>query len=159
RVRRRRGASQRGPSKSQGLSDGSRRWLFYAGLTQETSSFFGRGRIDVETGAPLKSCRLGQLGHELNVPVIVIIGRILDWRSMYDQVVRWIVEHSIGLGEQNLQRLGKVFKHVLGRVLKGRFMTSRQDPGLERESRRIRSRNVQSTSSIRLGGSVARLAL
>ena len=56
---------------------------------------------------------------------------------MYDQVVGWIVEHSIGLGKQSLQRLGQVLKHVRGRVFKGRFMAPRQDPGLEGESRSV----------------------
>ena len=54
-------------------SHGLRRHIFDAGLAQELCCFFGRRGIDVEAGAPFEACRLGQLGHEFDVPVVVLV--------------------------------------------------------------------------------------
>ncbi len=51
--------------------------VFYTGFPQELRGFFRRSRIDVEPRAPFESRRLGQLRHELDVPMIMIIGRVL----------------------------------------------------------------------------------
>src|SRR6185437_8812384 len=55
-------------------------WLFNAGFPQKLGCFFRRSRIDIETSTPFETRRFGQLGHELNVPMIVIVTGILHRR-------------------------------------------------------------------------------
>src|ERR1700741_2116908 len=64
------------------LSDRNRSWVLDIRLAQELRSFFRRRGIDIETGAPLESRCLGQLRHEFNVPVVVIVGGILHRRTV-----------------------------------------------------------------------------
>jgi len=51
--------------------------LLDAGLAQEPRRLLRRRRVDIKPGPPLESRRLRQFRHELDVPVIVIIHRIL----------------------------------------------------------------------------------
>ena len=44
------------------------------GFAQELGRFFRRSGIDIETGAPFESGGLGQLGHKLDVPMVVVVG-------------------------------------------------------------------------------------
>ena len=45
-----------------------------AGFVEEAGGFLGGSRIDVEAGAPLEAGHLRQLGHHLEVPVVVVLG-------------------------------------------------------------------------------------
>src|ERR1017187_7874890 len=74
-----------------GLPHRRRNRLFHAGFAQKLRRFFRRRGINVEARAPLESSRLGQLRHELHVPVVVIVGRVLCRRSMDHQIVRRII--------------------------------------------------------------------
>jgi hypothetical protein len=58
----------------------NRHWrcLFHIGFAEKLRRLFRRRGIDIEPRAPLESGRLGQFGHELDVPMVVIVGRILD---------------------------------------------------------------------------------
>src|SRR5580704_8236837 len=53
-------------------SDRNRRGIFHIRLAQKLRRLFRRSGVDVETRAPFKSCRLSELGHELDVPVVVV---------------------------------------------------------------------------------------
>ena len=53
------------------------------------------------------------------------------------QVVGGVVQHLVGARQQVLQRLGQAFVHLRRRILKRRLVALGQDPGLEREARRI----------------------
>ena len=75
------------------LTHRRRHRFFHAGLAQKLRRFFRRRRIDVEARAPFESGSLRQLRHEFNVPVVVLVRRILRRRGMDDQIVRRIVEH------------------------------------------------------------------
>jgi len=72
--------------------------LFYAGLAQKLRGFLGRRGVNIETGTPFKASSFGQLGHELDVPMVVIIAGILHRRGMNDEIVWRIIEHSVSLG-------------------------------------------------------------
>src|SRR6267154_4103811 len=100
------------PKLVESLSHSRRCRLFYARFPQEFRSLFRRRGIDVETGAPLESCRLGQLGHAFDVPVIVVVDRILGGRAVDDQVIRRIVQHPIRLVQQRPNRLSQVLVHM-----------------------------------------------
>ena len=52
--------------------------LFQLRLAQESRGLFGRRWIDVETGAPLETRDLGQLGNNFDVPVVVIVDFFAD---------------------------------------------------------------------------------
>src|SRR3984885_12210018 len=118
------------------LPPGCRNWLFHTRLPQKLSRFLWRRRINVKPRAPLESGGLGEFRHEFHVPVIVIVIRILRRRGVNHQIVGRIIEHSIGLNQQCLQRLGQVLEHVRGRVLERRFVPLGRNPGLEGAARR-----------------------
>src|SRR6266481_8520940 len=113
--------------------------IFHARLTQKLRSLLGWRGIDVETGSPFKSRRLGQFGHEFNVPVVILVGRILRRRRVHDQVVRWIVEHAVRFHQQQLKRFREIFEHVRRRVLKRRLVALGENPGFEGKPWSIRS--------------------
>src|SRR5579871_5236631 len=70
------------------------------GFAQELGSFFRRRWIDIKPCAPFKPCRFRQLWHEFDMPVIVVVRRILRRRRVDHQVIRWVVEHLLGATQQ-----------------------------------------------------------
>ena len=55
------------------LPHNRRFWLFHTRLAQKFRSLFRRCGIDIEPRAPLESTNLGQFGHELDMPVVVVV--------------------------------------------------------------------------------------
>ena len=100
----------------QGIEFGSTRRrgdrLFHTGFPQELGCFLGRSRIDIETGAPFEAGGFRQFRHELHVPVVVVIGRILHGRAVNHQVVRRVIQYAVRLGQQCLHRFRQVLEHV-----------------------------------------------
>ena len=56
-------------------------------FAQEPRGFLGRRGIDVEAGSPLESRHFGELGHHLDVPVVMIVDFFADGRRVDDEVV------------------------------------------------------------------------
>ena len=84
----------------QASADRNRSGFLHIGLAQKLRRFFWRRGIDIEPGSPLESRRLGELRHELDVPVIVVVSRILHRRRMNHQIVRGVVKHAISPTQQ-----------------------------------------------------------
>src|ERR1700722_8159168 len=76
--------------------------VFHMSLAQKLCRLFRWRGIDPETSSPFESRRLGQLGHELDVPVVVIVSRILRRRSVDHQVIRRIIQYPVGSAHQVL---------------------------------------------------------
>src|SRR6202521_605965 len=112
---------------------------FPARLAQKLRGLFGRCGVDIETGSPFKSRRLGQFGHEFNVPVVILVGWILRRRRVHDQVVRWIVEYAVRFHQKELERFREILEHVRRRVLKRRLVALGENPGFKGKPRSIRS--------------------
>src|SRR5579864_1400747 len=87
----------------QSLTHASRYGLFDSRFAQEFCGFFWRSRVDVEAGAPLESRCLGQLGHEFDVPMVMIVCGILHGRSVDHKVVWRIVEDAVSAHEKSLE--------------------------------------------------------
>src|ERR1035438_10210296 len=116
------------------------RWRsFNFGFAQILGSFLGRCGVLVEACSPLEARRLGEPRHELDVPVVMVHGRLLDRGGVDHQVVGWMVEHLVGAHQEVLQGLGQALINLRGRILKSRFVPLGQDPGFEGETGRVRS--------------------
>src|SRR5262249_26100268 len=113
--------------------------VFHTGLSQKLRCFFRRRWVDVKPRAPFKACRFSQLGHELDVPVKELAGRILNRGRVNHKVVRRIVEYTVRFHKKRLQRLAKAFEHLRRRIFECRLMALGENPSLKRESRSIRS--------------------
>src|ERR1019366_5377546 len=59
-----------------------------ARFPQKPRGFLRRRRIDVKPRPPFESRHLGQLGHDLQVPVVVRQRRFLHGRAVHNEIVR-----------------------------------------------------------------------
>src|SRR5579863_7110684 len=74
-------------------------------FTQKSCRLFRRSRVDVEPRTPLESRDFGQLGNDLDVPVIVVVDLFADRRRVNHKIVRGAVEHDV-------QAHQRVFQHA-----------------------------------------------
>ena len=64
-------------------------------LPQADSGLLGSDRVDIKTCAPLETGHLGQLGHNLDVPVIMAVVGFLEGHGMDNIIERRIIQRSI----------------------------------------------------------------
>src|SRR6266700_4567622 len=64
-------------------------------LPKKTCGLFGRRWTDVKTRSPLKSRHFGQLGYDLEVPMIVVIDFLAHRRGVQHEIVRGTIEHGV----------------------------------------------------------------
>src|SRR2546426_2408966 len=57
-------------------------------VPQERRGFLRRNRVDVEPGPPLKTRDLRELGHDFDVPVGKLAGRLVQGRGVQDEIER-----------------------------------------------------------------------
>src|ERR1700690_120123 len=91
-------------------------------FAQILGSFLGRRGVLVEACSPLEARRLGEPRHELDVPVVMVHGRLLDRGGVDHQVIGWIVEHLVSAYQEVLQGLGQSLINLRRRILKSRFV-------------------------------------
>src|SRR3972149_11482474 len=72
-------------------------------FAQGARRLFGRSGGDVEAGAPLEPGHLGELGHELDVPVEVKLSVLAHGGGVEDEVVGGAVEHAVPALQEALQ--------------------------------------------------------
>src|SRR5499427_8124458 len=97
-------------SRSPTLSHRDRRRFLHVRLAQKLRCLLRRCGIDVKPRPPLESGGLGQLWHEFDVPVIVVVGRILHRRGVNHKVVGWIIQNPVRADQQVLQRARQIFE-------------------------------------------------
>src|SRR5438876_1275381 len=64
-----------------------RHWLLHTRFPEKFRRFLWRRGIDVETRSPFESRRLCQLRHEFDVPVVMIVRRILHGGRVDNKVI------------------------------------------------------------------------
>src|SRR5258706_7694585 len=114
-----------------------KRWVISAelDLAEILGRLLGRRGIDVEARAPLEARDLGQLGHDLDVPVIVVEARVAAGRAVHDEVVVRPVQGLVDALQRFLKGVGQRLELALLRILERRDVAPGQDPGLERKPR------------------------
>src|SRR5713101_4034880 len=107
-------------------------------FAQKARGFFRRRWIDVEARAPLEAGDLRELGNNLNVPVIVVVGLFTDRRGMDHQIISGTVQNRVETQQRILHhpRQRRIDGALI--VLEGRAVDLRQNPHLKRKPRRIR---------------------
>src|SRR5512147_2312850 len=63
-------------------------------ISQECRGVLRCSGIDVKTGAPFETRHLGQLGHNLQMPVVFVLMMNLDWRGVQHEVIRRIIQRQ-----------------------------------------------------------------
>src|SRR3970040_2284808 len=104
---------------------------WHRALTEEAGRLLGWRRTDVEASAPFETSDFGELGHDLNVPVVVLVD--------FFAVVRGAVEDSVEAAEVVLQDAGQAGVHRALVVLKGRAVLLGEQPDFKREARGVGS--------------------
>src|SRR2546422_835295 len=66
----------------------TRPFPLYLRVPQERRGFLRRNRVDVEPGPPLKTRDLRELGHDFDVPVVKLAGRLVQGRGVQDEIER-----------------------------------------------------------------------
>src|SRR3989304_988234 len=64
-------------------------------LPQVLGRLLGRGRIDVESGSPFESRHLGQLRHDLDVPVVKLRRPLRNRGAVADELERRFLEGEV----------------------------------------------------------------
>jgi len=101
--------------------------------------------VDVEARAPFEPRRLGQLRHEFDVPVVILVRRILRRRCVYDQVVRGLSRTRSAFISSNLSALAR-FRTCA--TTSSRRQT-RGSWGVSRSQRETSERTGQSSENLR----------
>ena len=134
-----------------GLESGRRRRAGYAlffcgrhrrsdfGFAQEAGGFFGRGRVDIKAGTPLKAGNFRELRNDFDVPVVMIVDLFADRRSVDHEVIRRAVEDGVEPHQGVLQHAREARVHGALIVFVGRAVHLGKQPHLERKPRGIRS--------------------
>src|SRR6516164_8174924 len=104
-------------------------------LPQELGGLLGWSRVDVETRAPFESRQLGELRHNFEVPVVIVVRRLRHRRGVDDIVVSRMVEDRIQPTEHILQEHSQLLKLPLGGFFKGGVVELRDQPDLKRKAR------------------------
>src|SRR5512137_2974511 len=74
-----------------------------AGLAQKARGLLGRRRVDEEARAPLETGDLRELGHDLDVPVVVLVVLLAEGAGVEDVVVGRALEHRVDAPQRLLQ--------------------------------------------------------
>src|SRR5262245_44322229 len=77
-------------------------------LPQVFGGLLGRSRVDMEPGAPFEASGLGELGHDLEMPVVVLEPLLIAGARMQDEVVRRMIERPAHPGQGRSQDLGQL---------------------------------------------------
>src|SRR5262245_23140148 len=104
-------------------------------VAEEAGGVLGRHRIHVEATAAVRTAQRGEPGRDLEVPVIIRALALRERRAVEQELEGRIAERALELAEHAAQRAREVAQLRGTRVLEGRRVPSRQDPGLEREAR------------------------
>src|SRR2546427_9986707 len=64
-------------------------------VAQVLGRLFGRRWVDVEAGSPLEACHFRELGHDFDVPVIVIEAGVATRSAVDDEVVMRTVQRLV----------------------------------------------------------------
>src|SRR5260221_6496289 len=96
---------------------------------------FRGGGVDVEAGSPLESRHLGQLRHDLDVPVIVVEPGVPARRAVHDEIVVGAVQRLVDAPERVAEGARQGPEFALLRILERGDVAARQDPGLEGKPR------------------------
>src|SRR5579864_6137074 len=64
-------------------------------FSKKARRFLGRRGTDVKTRSPFESRHFGQLRHDLEVPMIMVVDFLTDRRSVQHEIVCGMIEHRI----------------------------------------------------------------
>src|SRR5436853_6168610 len=87
----------------------------YRSFAQRLGRVLGRDGVDVEASSPFKTRHLGQFGDHLDMPVVKLVGLLVERRGVQDEV-------EGGLG-QDAVHPSQGFRETGGQQLAGCFLT------------------------------------
>src|SRR5579864_2886981 len=109
-------------------------------FADEARGFLGRRGADIKSRAPLEARHFGELGNDLDMPVIMLVRFLANRRSVNHQVVSRPVENHIEARKVVLEHLGKPRIDQALMILERRSVLLRQNPHLKRKARRVRGK-------------------
>src|SRR3989304_9636723 len=108
-------------------------------LPEILGRFLRGGRVDVEAGAPLEPGDLGQLGHDLDVPVVELRGMLQEGGAVDDEVEGGVLQREVQPAQRPPEDGGQRPDLVLLDHLVGALVALWDDPGLEGKPGRVRA--------------------
>src|SRR5438132_14095299 len=89
----------------------------YRSFAQGLGRVLWRDGVDVEASSPFKTCHLGQFGDHLDMPVVKLVGLLVERRGVQDEVEgrlgQDVVHPSQGFRENGGQQLEVCFLTIL----------------------------------------------
>ncbi|MGH9429084.1 MAG: hypothetical protein ACRD2L_22610 [Terriglobia bacterium] len=101
-------------------------------FSQQPHGLLRRNGVAIEASASFKACNLGELGHDLDVPVVEVIQGFGDRRGVNDEIVGRMIQHPVNPQKRRLQDARQVLILPLLRFLKTRIVRLWEQLGFKR---------------------------